>query len=500
MSADSVRLAIVGMMHESNSYVVTSTELEAFEVWRGMEIVRAFSGSQTYVGGMLAAADKLGAVVVPSYVAEAEPSGVITSEAYRVLREELLESLRTSLPFDGVAIALHGSAAADGTPDVEGDLCGAVRELVGPDTPIAASLDLHGNISPALVRVVDVAVGVKRYPHTDMHECGYQVLSLLSKVVAGQLRPVLWLERLPMIMPATSTDQGPLQAASALCEQLGRARGMVDVTLFHGFPYADAAHATCSVLATAATDGEMARACAIQVARFVWERREQLRPHTMTATTAVSRALAMKGDGPIIVNETSDNPGGGAPGDGTHLLRALVQARVDKACFGFLVDPQAVQRANDAGVGSTIEIGLGGKTDRLHGDPLHVTAYVKAITDGRFTLRDYIASQGPERDLGLMARLQVPGLDILVASRRSQTHDPEVFLLHGIDVRRYRIVALKSSNHFRAGFAKVSSKIVTADSPGVTTLRVERFERQHVPRPIWPLDKGVTYRPRSGSR
>jgi microcystin degradation protein MlrC len=187
-----------------------------------------------------------------------------------------------------------------------------------------------------------------------------------------------------------------------------------------------------------------------------------------------------------VINETSDNPGGGAPGDGTHLLRAMLEARLDNACFGFIADPETAEAAHRAGVGAEIDVALGGKSDELHGEPLRVRAQVRALTDGRFALTHMLA--GVRMNLGRSARLVIQGVDVIVTSASQQTFDPEVFLLHGIDVRRYRIVALKSSNHFRAGFQDLAKEIVTADPPGLTTHHIEVFPRKRSPRPLWPLD------------
>ena len=192
-----------------------------------------------------------------------------------------------------------------------------------------------------------------------------------------------------------------------------------------------------------------------------------------------------------MINETSDNCGGGTPGDGTHLLRAMLKAKLESACFGFIVDPAVAAEAHAAGCGAAIEVSLGGKYDELHGAPIETRAYVKSLSDGRLVMQ--AMSKGAPINLGPMARLVVDGIDVIVASRRSQTFDPEPFLALGIDVNRYRIVALKSSNHFRAGFKDVAGAIVTADPPGLTTHHVEIFPRNRAAAPLWPLHSHAHY-------
>lgn len=338
--------------------------------------------------------------------------------------------------------------------------------------------------------------GCHEYPHTDLYERGLEAIRRIPELVSGALRPVTWVEDVPALLPTSTTLFGVAGEVKDRCLELESRAGVVDCTFFHGFPYTDTPHVGAHVTATAHADLELARRTAQDAARFLWERREAFRPHSLSCDEAIREALAVEG-GPVVINETSDNPGGGSPGDGTHLLRAMVEAGLESACFGFMCDADAAAAAHRAGVGATLDVALGGRYDDLHGAPLPVRGRVKSLTDGRFVLRAMAA--GLPADLGPMARLEVGGIDVLVASRRGQTFDPEPFLLHGIDVRRYKIVALKSSNHFRAGFQSLARAIVTADPPGLTTHRIEVFPRRRSPRPIWPLDPDAEYAPRKRS-
>jgi microcystin degradation protein MlrC len=486
------KLVIAGIVHETNTYCGETTPLDAFEIHRGDEAVERTRGTRTYEGGMLDAAQELGAEPKIAFLAETQPSGTIQAGAYDALKEDLLSCLKEALPADAVALALHGAGIAEGVDDLEGDLCRAVRELVGPDVPIVVSLDLHGNLSQEFADTVDACFGVHYYPHTDMYERGHEAVSLLPRLLDGSVKPVAQVERLPMLMPTTQTMDGPMVGVNELCWELEKLPGVLDVTFFHGFPYTDIPLVGSHVVATTDGDVRLAQECAVKVARYVWDRRETFRAASLSAEEAVARALAETG-APVVINETSDNPGGGTPGDGTQLLRALLAARPENSAFGFIVDPEVARQAHRAGTGATIEVRLGGKTDRLHGEPIEATARVKLLTDGQFKLRAIAA--GSPVDLGPTARLVIDGLDVIVASKRSQTLDAEVFLLHGIDVTRCRIVALKSSNHFRAGFQPLAHRIITADPPGLTTLQVQVFERSRTRRPIWPLDADAEYVP-----
>jgi microcystin degradation protein MlrC len=294
-----------------------------------------------------------------------------------------------------------------------------------------------------------------------------------------------------MLMPTTTTFHGPGRELRDRLLELERANPeVVDISLFHGFPYCDTPLVGCHVVVTSRRDAPSARALARQVAGELWARREDFRALSLSAAEAVAAARQAKAR-PVVINETSDNCGGGTPGDGTHLLRAMLEAGLDNACFGFIVDPVVAAQAHDAGVGAQIDVSLGGRTDDLHGPPLQLNVYVKALHDGRCVMQ--AMAKGSRINYGRLARLQVGGMDIVVASRRSQTFDPEPFLAVGIDVKRMHYVALKSSNHFRAGFEPIAGTIVTADPPGLTTHHVEIFPRHRHTQPMWPIDGDARY-------
>ncbi len=487
------RIAVGEVAHETNTFVAPTT-IEPFKhyMWlHGDAIAAAHAGNRTYVGGMLDRAAELGVTAVPTFVTMAYPSGTITAAAYREILDELLGAIERALPLDAVCLSLHGAGVAEGVDDLEGDLLRRVRELVGPGVPVAAALDLHGNITPEMLEHADGLFGVNYYPHVDAYERGAEALEFLVRVLRQEIRPVMFLERLPMIIPTSSTDLDPGKRLNELAQEWERRPRILDCTIFHGFPYTDVPPVGMSVLTIADGDADLASEAAGAVARAVWDAREEYRPEILGPAEAIARALAVDG-GPVVINDTSDNPGGGSPGDSTHLLRAMLDAGLDDACYGFIYDPEAATQAHQAGVGATIRVRLGGKTDDLHGAPIEADAYVKVLSDGRFRYTTPMV-RGLQIDLGRMARLQIGGVDVLVASERTQVLDDEVFLLNGIDVRRYKLVALKSSAHFRAGFTHLARAIIPADAPGATTLRVEVFPFQRIQRPIWPLDEDAAY-------
>jgi len=487
------RLAVAGLGHETNTYAddaLGTTGLARFVLARGEQML-PMRGHGTCIGGMLDRAVEIGAEVVPTFYAYCYPSGTIEAETYATLRRELLDGLRAAMPFDALAIELHGAAVAVGTDDVEGDLGAAIREIVG-DIPVVGALDLHGNVSDEMGEHYDALLGCHLYPHTDLHDRGVEAVDLIARMLDGEVRPVTRVEHLPILLPTATTDPGfPAARMNAVCAEIESRPGVLDCTVFHGFPYTDTPLVGVHVVVTTDGDADLAVACGREVGQWIWSHREEFRPEVLEPAVAVKLATQAEAF-PVVINDTSDNPGGGTPGDATHVLRAFLDAGLDDACFAMICDPETVQQAIAAGVGATLDVRLGGKHDDLHGDPIDAPAYVHSISDGKVTLTGPMLN-GVTLRLGPMVRLTIRGVDVIVSSAASQTFDPEVFLLHGIDVRRYRYVGLKSSQHFRAGFGDLAAEIITADSPGLTSQRVEVFHHTRPPGPLWPVDPAATY-------
>jgi microcystin degradation protein MlrC len=493
-----MRIAIGGLEHETNTYATDSmgpTGRDQFQQLRGDQLLE-MAGTRTFIGGLLAGAEAAGADVVPTFWAWAGPSGIIEAQAYESLKRELVERVTAALPLDAIAVSMHGAGVVEDIDDLEGDLAAALRLAVGPDTPIVVPLDLHGNITAEMGAHIDLMLGVHHYPHTDMFERGVEAIEALPSLVDRTWRPTTHVERVPLLLPTSTTDAGPAAAIRDRCLAAERNPGVIDATFFHGFPYTDVATTGSAIVVTTDDNPRLAQRLASELAAELWSTRADFIEESVPPEVAIElgRKHLTSVGGPVIINDTADNPGGGTPGDGTHLLRALVDADIADSCFGFIFDPAAVARATEAGVGSTIELRIGGHHGALHGDPLEATVHVKSLTDGRFTHTSPMLA-GVRANLGPCARVVVGNVDIIITSRRNQTFDQEVFLLHGIDVRRRSIVALKSSQHFRDGFRDLASTIITADSPGLTTLDVTVFDHPNADGPRWPIDPRLEWDP-----
>ncbi len=493
-----MRIGVGGIEHETNTFAVNTfglTTAADFIQRRGEGLAR-LRGVRSHIGGMYAAADAAGHEIVPCLFAVAQPSGTIETASYEAMADELVADIKAALPVDAVVLDMHGAGVVEGLADLEADLAGRVRAVIGPNVPLVCTLDLHGNTTQAMADLVDLMLGVHEYPHVDMYERGVEVVEALTHLVDGEWQPVTHVERLPILLPTSTTFGGPAGDIRDACLSAESHPDVIDCTFFHGFPYTDVPHVGASVVVTTNANPDLARRVA--AATTVWDQRDGSRAESLTPEIALRRAVsaATKG-GPVVVNETSDNPGGGTPGDATHLLRAMIEMGIaddlDRVVFGCIYDPAVATQAHDAGVGATIEVRLGGKHDDLHGAPIEGSAYVKTLTDGEFVFSSPMLAGGRSR-WGPTVRLQMGGaggLDVIVTSWRSQVFDREILELCGIDVDRCDLIVLKSSQHFRAGFADVASEIITADSPGLTTLDITVFDHASADGPHWPVDPGT---------
>jgi microcystin degradation protein MlrC len=477
-----MRAIVAGIAHESSTFataVTGATTLADFAVHTGTDLVDEFIGSNTCVGGYLAACAEAGVAVLPGLHARAEPAGAVAYPAYIALRERLLATLRTDCEL--ILLDLHGAGVLGAEDSLELDLLRAVRAAVGPSPVLAVTVDLHANLPPELCQLVDVLVGFHEYPHTDMAERARRAAGIAVATARGQVRPRLRLRRLPMVLPPSPTDGGPAARLRDLARDAEREPGVLACTVLHGFPYADTPQAATSVLTV--VDGDDTRGDTVNDRLAGWLRthREEFRPEPLSCTDAVSAGTG----GQVIIGDAADNPGGGGSGDGTYLLHAIVDAGVP-ACFATLFDPAAVARAADAGTGATVELALGGRHGVFSGRPLHVRARVDGVADGRVVQQR--VRRGKPVDFGRCVRLGIGPLDLVVASRRVQVFDPQILLRLGIEPERYPVVAVKSAYHFRAGFAALGARSLAADAPGLTSRLIDELTPRGPSAARWPMN------------
>ncbi|MFN8539316.1 MAG: M81 family metallopeptidase [Thermomicrobiales bacterium] len=500
-----MRVAIGGIAHESSTFSVVPTTLEDFEkrgLWEGEELIARTRGTRTPFGAFLDAGRDLGFEVVPTLGAAATPGGPVTAEATEWMVARLCEGLRAAIasgPLDGVLLALHGAMVSELDDDGEAYILRAVREVVGPGLPVLAELDLHGNITQESVDLATVFVAYDEYPHTDSYERGYELAEILVKMVREGVRPTPALVRIPLLagLQRQYTWAEPMAGVKALAHAIEAEPGVLNVSYLPGFAWADIPAMCFSVIVTTDDDAALARRCANRLAELIWARRGEFVVRPVPVDEAVSAAMAAE-RGPVVLADIGDNPGGGTPADGTVLLEALLRHGATRAALAILADPESAAAAIAAGVGATVALRLGGKTDGLHGEPLAVSARVERVSDGRFRHLGPM-STNLEMNLGPTAVIAIAGANggevrVVLTTHRYQPTDLEVFRSQGIEPTEQQILAVKSSVHFRAAFTPIAAEIVEVDTPGLTTPHMERFEFKRIPRPIYPLDGDFAWR------
>ena len=489
-----MRIAIASLHHETNSFSnlpMTWNEMKSRR-FEKETYIKVYTPIRNYSGGFIAKAKELGIELVPAVCAYLGPSGHITDEALENHRDgivRLLWEAHSEAPLDAIALNLHGAGVADSYPDADGEILRAVREKFGHDMPIGCVLDLHANVTREMMEYADLLTGVKGYPHVDEFESGAEMLEILVDMVKNNWRPYKRLVQLPwFIAPAEGvTLQGPAHDVQQKLYEAEREEDVVNATFFHGFPYSDIEQAGVSVTAMGKTK-EAADRTALDIARYAWSIRKTFAVKANSAEEAFDLALQIPiTNGPVVINESSDNTGGGTPGDGTHLLREMIKRDLKDSAFASIHDPEVALLAAKAGVGAKISCKLGGKIDDLHGEPIElVDAYVKCISDGRFLNLSPMGG-GSIRSAGLTVLLVVGNVNIVVSSIRGQAMDDGLLRVVGLRYDLLKYVAVKSSQHFKGWWKDRCSGIVPCDSPGIHCADLHVFDFKYANTSYFPL-------------
>ena len=491
-----MRIVSGGIQHETNTFATVPTTLADFqrdsdcgdELLGGDRLRELYAGTGTIHGGYLDEAAARGIDLEPVLSVHAQPAGPVEQSAFEHMLGLLLSRIEAAAPFDGVALDLHGAMVSDDHEDAEGAIVAAVRDLVGPSMPIVVTLDLHANITEQLAAIPECLIGYDTYPHIDMNERGREAICVLESIIRGEVTPVQAFRQLPLITmpPMQCTLRDPMSGLIQRLHALEEDPGVVTATIAMGFPFADITDAGVTVLVTANGDEELAERRADELAGWVWELRDELQPKLTTIEEAM-RFSREESEGLVILADGSDNPGGGAPCDGTVALSAMIAADFQGGVVGVLFDPETAARAHELGEGAEAEFRIGGKTDSMHGDPVVTTARVKRLGDGRFTFAGPM-KRGCPGDLGPMAVLEVGGVEVVVASRRMQLLDTEMVRIVGVDPSEKRLLVVKSAVHFRADVGPLAETIFDADTPGIHRPDFSCFDYKQIRRPIYPLD------------
>lgn len=426
-----------------------------------------------------------GLTVIEGTATWAEPGGLIQRQTFEALRDEILDQLRSALPVDAVILGLHGAMVAQGYDDCEGDLLTRVREIVGPDVVIAAEFDPHSHLTPKRVAACNVLAAFLEFPHTDFYERGEHVVELGLAAARGDIRPVISTFDCRMIA-VLPTSQEPMRSFVDRIKALHGKDGILSVSVIHGFMASDVPE--MGVRLVVVTDNDQARgdALAEKLGMELYALRERTALDMVDPDAGIDQALAAHAANPArpaVMADVWDNPGGGVPGDGTFVLRRLLERGIDKVGVATIWDPVAVTFCHAAGEGAVIDLRFGGKAGPQAGEPIDARVKVVKVVDEGWQ------SFGPSRvKLGPTALVRVEGteVDIILNTNRTQTFEPDVFSNLGVDPMAKDVLLIKSTNHFYAAFAPIAAEIVyvAAASSYPSNPRVTNYTT--ITRPLWP--------------
>lgn len=479
-----MRIFAAGIGTETNSFSPIPTGIDSFREYLWFEPGTHPAEAHFFTGPLVAArarAQREGHELIEGLHAFAAPAGPTTARAWAELRERLLEELAAALPVDVVLLSLHGAMIAEDCADCEGDLLAAVRARVGPKTIVAAELDPHCHLTEQMRANADLLVLYKEYPHTDTLERAHELVDLALRAASGAIRPVMAMADCRMLA-LFHTPREPVRGFVDRMKALEGRNGILSVSLAHGFPWGDVADCTAKVLVIADHDANRAQELAISLAREVRAMRGNTTELVLGLEEGLARALKSPRR-PIVIADTADNAGGGAPSDSTFMLERMLALGLEDVCLGPLWDPVAVRFCHLAGLGARLRLRVGGKVGPASGPPLDVEAEVIGLARGA------VQRFGTGRTrLGDVAAIRIGGIEVLLNSIRTQAFDPALFTDHGISVHDKKLVVVKSMQHFYAGFKPLAAEVLWVNGPGALDQDFTRLSYRHLRRPIWPLD------------
>jgi len=492
------RIGVAGFLHESNTFLGAPTGYEDFtaaSLTRGEAVLARWAGAHHELGGFLdglqAAPD---AEIVPLLATFAVPSGTIAAAAYERIAGELLADLRSALPLDGLLLALHGATVSAEFPDADGEMLRRVRAVVGPEMPVVTTLDLHANVSEPMIALATATVAYRSNPHLDQRERGREAASLLLRTLRGEIRPVQALETPPLLI-AISKQQTAAAPALGLYQDLETVLtwpGILSASVALGFYYADVAEMGASFFAVADGDTGLARRAARYLAERAWARRAEFTGTLPTAAEAVAYAMAAP-KGPVALMDIGDNVGAGSPADATVLFAEVLRQGARDAMV-VLCDAGAVAACVERGVGQRIALRVGGKTDRLHGEPVAIEGVIRTLGDGHFVEREVRHGGWGACDQGVSAVVETDeGHAVVLTSRRMAPMSLQQVLSLGVQPAAKKILIVKGVVAPRAAYAPVSAEIVLVDTPGVTSDNPRYFTYENRRKPLYPLEAEATY-------
>jgi microcystin degradation protein MlrC len=397
-------------------------------------------------------------------------------------------------PLDGIFLVLHGAMCCTSVPDVEGELLERIRKIPALATiPLGGVLDLHANFSARMAQNSNGLIAYRENPHSDARETAVAAAELLDKLMQSGRRPVTVWDRPPLIWTpqGTATASDPMRALEAAAREIERScTGVLAVNVLAGFAYADTPDTGVSFSAVTEGDASVAQQALKRLSALAIEMKSLGLPEVLSPDACMAKVKA-HAKGPVVIAEPSDNIGGGAPGDGTGLLRALISHDVQNSAVA-ICDPLAVSQAAARGLGGTLTLQIGGRGSRLDPGPLTLEVQVVGLSDGRFELEDrhsHLASMSGARvDMGASAVVRFKDICILLNSRPTPPFDLGQFRSQGIVPEKLFAVGVKAAAAHRRAYDPIAAAHYSIETPGPCASDLRTLPFRLVRRPVFTLD------------
>ncbi len=479
------RIAVAGFQHETNTFastLATYGEFEKADAWpgliRGDEVIRALSGVHASLTGFVDAAMASGGYeIIPVLWCAAEPSSYVTTDAFERIADMIVNDIGCAGDLDGIYMELHGAMVTQKHEDGEGELLRRIRDLTGPDLPIAVSFDFHANVTPEIMEHASSINIFRTYPHIDLVETGAKSFTSLERLLTAE--PLFKAFRqAPFLVPLTAQHTGsePCRSLYASLDQLvGESFCTADIAM--GFPPADIFHSGPSVVAYAGSQEEADSVADTLLQSFI-DAEAIFNDGLQSPESAVADAMAYTGPKPVVIADAQDNSGAGASSDTTGLLSALVRGNAQGAVLALLDDAEVAAKSHKMGMGAEFMASLGGKSGHDDHYSFEGRFCVEALSNGEFPFtgamfNGFTASLGP---MAVLRVLDTPAdVRIVIGSVRCQCLDQAIFKHIGIDPAEQRIVVVKSSVHFRADFEPIAGRVLVAEAPGAHPCRLDNI-------------------------
>lgn len=478
-----MKIFIAGIATETNSFSPMPTGRISFEeglLAHGDATKSAPVGFGAPLAVWRENAEKRGWAVSESLAAFSQPAGPTVKPLYEEFVDEILTDLKASMPVDIILLSMHGAMIAEHIDDCEGDLLKRCREIVGPDVKIGLEIDPHCHLTPLMLEAADIIVAYKEYPHVDIPERAQDLFTLIVDAVEGRTNPVMRVYDCRMIEMFFTPTEPMRSFVDKMMDAEGK-NGVLSMSFAHGFPWGDTHDTTSKMLAVTDGNADLAAQLAKDFGEELWSMRDDLKHDFPTIDEALDHATAVIANKPVVLGDFADNPGGGAPGDSTFVLKAVLERGLKDVALGMYWDPIVIRQCQEAGAGATLKLRIGGKMGEASGDPVDLTVKVLEIKSG--LVQKFGALDSP---MGTAALLEVDGVFLLVNDLRSQVFDPQAFEQLGLDLSDMKIVVVKSSNHFYDRFAPIASEVIHMKTPGAITpdfTKIPYTKRDHN---YWP--------------